>query len=38
MAKTASKIYRAEDMIIRTDIIKSEITNTVQVTRHEAYA
>ena len=38
MAKTACTLYRAEDMIVRTDIIKSEITNIVQATRHEAYA
>jgi thiamine pyrophosphate-dependent acetolactate synthase large subunit-like protein len=39
MAKTADTLYRAENMIIcvGTDIIKSEITNTVRGTRHEAY-
>jgi hypothetical protein len=38
MAKTASKLYRAEDLIVRTDIIKTEITNIIQAKRHEAYA
>jgi len=36
IAKTASTDYRAKNMIIRTYIIKSEITNIIQPTRHEA--
>ena len=38
MAKTAGTVYRVEVMIIRTDIIKSEITNIIQAKRHEPYA
>jgi hypothetical protein len=38
MAKKAGTLYRAEDTIIHTDIIKREITNTARATGHEAYA
>jgi len=38
VAKTAGTLYRAEDMIVRTDIIKSEIMNIVQARRHDVYA
>jgi len=38
VAKTASTVYRAQNMIICSDIISSEITNIVQATRREAYA
>jgi len=38
MGKTAGTLYRAEDMIVRTDIIKSEIMNIVQARRHDVYA
>jgi hypothetical protein len=38
MAKTTSQLYSAEDMNIRTDIIKSEITNIDQAERYEVYA
>jgi hypothetical protein len=37
LAKTAGTLYRTVDMVLRTDI-KSEITNIVRATRHEAYA
>ena len=36
--KAASTVYRADGMILRTDIIKSEIMNIMQVRRHDVYA
>jgi len=38
VAKTAGTSYRAQDMIVCTDIIKSEIVNIVQARRHDVYA
>jgi anaerobic C4-dicarboxylate transporter len=37
IVKIASKLYRAVNLIIRRDIVKTEITNIVQGTGHVNY-